>query len=206
MGRHNSHHFPANSSPERKVGGDAGPIKKKVKEIAEKLKTLAPEERLELKSIQALLSVLELESVSKTIPPSSAIIASIKHFYTILSSLSKKYFSPLLSQKISKSNLYCLFFSFLALIFYFELHTSSGFTRFWLKWEDVDLRSVEVNSRGALLSLLFKNLILDEKLYYIMIQLLSSGRKHTRTQLGIVGTKSTKSLSPTPNFQCIASI
>ncbi|CAG7821994.1 unnamed protein product [Allacma fusca] len=52
----------------------------------------------------------------------------------------QKYFLP---KKPSKSNAFGLFFLILACIFYFELHTSSGFTRLWLKWENVDLGSVE---------------------------------------------------------------
>jgi hypothetical protein len=47
-------------------------------------------------------------------------------------------------RKLSKSNFFGVFFSVLAFIFYFELHTTPGFTRMWLKWENVDLRSVEV--------------------------------------------------------------
>ena len=55
----------------------------------------------------------------------------------------------LLPKKPSKSNAFGLFFLILACIFYFELHTSSGFTRLWLKWENVDLGSVEVNHNNT---------------------------------------------------------
>jgi len=47
-------------------------------------------------------------------------------------------------RKLSKSNFFGVFFSILAFVFYFELHTPPGFTRMWLKWENVELRSVEV--------------------------------------------------------------
>ncbi|XP_021943372.2 uncharacterized protein LOC110841977 isoform X1 [Folsomia candida] len=46
-------------------------------------------------------------------------------------------------RKLSTSNFFGVFFSILAFIFYFELHTTPGFTRMWLKWENVELRSVE---------------------------------------------------------------
>jgi len=154
LGRNNSqpHQSQFQSPPLTEKKGKRGSgLKRKVKEIAEKLKTLSVEERLELESVQSLLSALELESL----PPQSGLLASLNYCTALLWSASRKYLSLHLSRKISKSNLYCLFFSFLALIFYFELHTSSGFTRLWLKWDDVDLRSVEVRPESTRNSLHF---------------------------------------------------
>ncbi|CAL8070830.1 unnamed protein product [Orchesella dallaii] len=64
-------------------------------------------------------------------------------FESVYKNVAKKYFIMLKPRKPSKSNFFGVFFSILAFIFYFELHTITGFSRLWLKWENVELRSVE---------------------------------------------------------------
>lgn len=71
----------------------------------------------------------------------------IRNFEQFYKRVAKKYFFMLKPRKPSKSNFFGVFFSILAFIFYFELHTINGFSRLWLKWENVDLGSVEVTSK-----------------------------------------------------------
>lgn len=71
----------------------------------------------------------------------ATLIQNFEHFYK---RVAKKYFFMLRPRKPSKSNFFGVFFSILAFIFYYELHTINGFSRLWLKWENVDLSSVEV--------------------------------------------------------------
>lgn len=75
----------------------------------------------------------------------ATLIRNFEHFYK---RVAKKYFFMLRPRKPSKSNFFGVFFSILAFIFYYELHTINGFSRLWLKWENVDLSSVEVSNKN----------------------------------------------------------
>ncbi|ODM94654.1 hypothetical protein Ocin01_12024 [Orchesella cincta] len=79
----------------------------------------------------------------KAVSEKKSFATLIHNFENMYKSVAKKYFFMLKPRKPSKSNFFGVFFSILAFIFYFELHTITGFSRLWLKWENVELRSVE---------------------------------------------------------------
>ncbi|CAL8070782.1 unnamed protein product [Orchesella dallaii] len=64
-------------------------------------------------------------------------------FENVYKRVTRHYFFMLKPIRPTRSNLLSVFLSFLAFIFYFQLHTTTGFSRLWLKWENVDLSSVE---------------------------------------------------------------
>jgi hypothetical protein len=150
MGRH-SHQSPSADRRSEVLSA----AKRKIKVMAEKLGGLKGEVRVGLKGIEAVISALEVGPSSSSSSSLKTIISTSSSFRflqtklnttrSVLSAQFGKVLGPFLTRKPSKSNLSCVFLSLLALIFYLELHTSSGFTRFWLKWENVDLRSVEVS-------------------------------------------------------------
>lgn len=94
----------------------------------------------------------------------ATLIRNFEHFYK---RVAKKYFFMLRPRKPSKSNFFGVFFSILAFIFYFELHTINGFSRLWLKWENVDLSSVEVAKQtyNLFISFVLYEKISSDKLY-----------------------------------------